>query len=275
MVPGETVSPRQALGELLPAWGERMKALSTDDALQCHLVEKMGHLESAVEAPVRVHGILTEWRVHGEQGPMFPSGDPARAALTELDEASFALSSADRALVCESSKLTRLSRELNGRMHCELQPRPLAVEVQALGRGFGIGLLAMSATVGAGCLIDRLRGEEQSTLNSPLGMGLDAGAGLILACGLPAKYKVPLAVATMVVPRVLNAYEIGPNQLAPTNLSNNALWMPNAVDGIGVGVAVGLPVDGRIKSGVAGLSIVGGRLYNAYSYKPADKNLLK
>lgn len=274
MAPGETVTPHQALTELIPAWNDRLHALNAEDALQSHLTEKLEHLQSVAQKPAAASSVAHSYGMRLRQ-PLFPAGDSARAVMTELQHSAAGLQVAEARLAQDMSKLSELSLGLNQRMHSELLPGPVALHANAFGRSFGKGVFAMSAGIGVGCLVDHLTGEERSTLDSPLGMGLDAGAGLILASGMPAKYKVPLALATMVVPRVLNHYEIGPNQLAPTKLSSSSLWAPNAVDGIGVGLAVGLPVDGRIKAGVAGASIVAGRAYNAYNYKPADKNLLR
>lgn len=273
MVPGETVSPRQALGDLIPAWQGRMQTLNAENARMTRITEKLGHLELATKIPERVPSILNFRGASGLSEPVFPAGDAGRAAMTELQHSTAAMRAAESGLFRESTHLGNLSSDLNRQMHLELAAEKYAVN--AFGRGFGKGVLAMSATVGAGCIIDGLTGEERSTLNNPIGMGLDAGAGLMLISNLPAKYKLPLAVATMVVPRVLNAYDIGPNQLAPSSLSSSSLWAPNAVDGIGLGLAVSLPVDGRIKAAAVGAALVGGRVYNAYNYKPADTNLLR
>lgn len=272
MVPGETVSPHQAVGDLLPAWNTKLQGLNAENARIGSLTEKLGRYQLATTVPDRVQSILN-YRGNGLREPLFPVADPGRAALNELQQSAAAMSAAETALATQTRNLTNLSGDLHRQMRAELVAEQYAVN--AFSRGFGKGVLAMSAGIGAGYVIDQLSGEERSTLNSPVAMGLDAGAGLIMASGMPARYKVPLAIATLVVPRVLNAYEMGPSQLAPATLSTGSLWAPNAVDGIGLGVAVGLPVDGRIKAGLAGASIVAGRAYNAYNYKPASKNLLQ
>ncbi|MBY0549298.1 MAG: hypothetical protein K2W95_18630 [Candidatus Obscuribacterales bacterium] len=273
MLPGETISPRQAVSELLPEWNSRLQAINAENVRVGDVTEKLGHLDLASRIPDRASMVLQSRARNGFLEPVFPAGDPARAVLTELQQAEGQFRSAAAHMERESSQLRNLSGDLNRQMHAELAAEKYAVN--AFGRGFGKGVLAMSAGVGVGCVIDGLTGEERSTLNSPIGMGLDAGAGLLMVSNLPAKYKLPLAVATMAVPRVLNAFDIGPNQLAPSSLSSSSIWAPNAIDGIGLGLAVSLPVDGRVKAAAAGAAIVAGRAYNAYNYKPADRNLLR
>ena len=97
---------------------------------------------------------------------------------------------------------------------------------------------------------------------------MDAVAGMAWLWTLPGKYKYPLAVAALALPRVCEAKGVGLGVITPASFSGDSIWKPNAVDALGLGLAVGLPVDGRIKMAVGGAAIVAGRIYNAVQEAP-------
>jgi hypothetical protein len=102
---------------------------------------------------------------------------------------------------------------------------------------------------------------EHLSIETPIGMGIDAAAGLTLLSKMPMRVKVPLAAATFAAPRILDKMGHG-DILRPAALQGDSAWRPNAVDAIGLGLAAGLNVDGRIRLGIAATSIIAGRVYH-------------
>ena len=270
---GEKVAPSAVYKEIIPAWQQQLVLNQLDSRRLSTLNAQLAELERGLSSPGNVKSILNA-SDNGLGGPVFSSTDAGRRAMMEFGHANQLYAHNSAQLAHETFTLTNKARNLQSQMSAEL----LSVRTAAghsFARGFGKGVVAMSVGIGAGYTIDQLTGEERTSFNSPIGLGLDAAAGLALFSNLPGKYKYPLAIAAIAAPRVLHAYGYGDNLLAPTTLSSDSLWKPNAVDAIGVGVAVSLPIPGNYKAAAVGGAIVGGRVYNAMNYKKSEWTILR
>lgn len=270
MAPGETVSPFKALNEMHPAWAEKVAAMNKENARLVTAESRLHALNLAMETPDAVRGILNFRSSVGEQP--FKVGEPVYNAMRDLHENAVALRGAKATFEANKGSLVPLAASMEAKMGGLLASE--VATVQAFARGFGKGVVGMSAGIGAGYVVDQLTGNEQATLSSPVGMGIDASAGLVACSAMPWRFKAPLALTMMAVPRVLNAYDVGPAQLTPSMIASDSVWRPNAVDGLGIGLAAGLPVAGKYKLGLGVAAIIAGRLYNGVSTKPSDSNLL-
>ena len=254
MAPGEKNAPSTVVAELAPAWQEKLTKLIADDTKQARLGAQLEAIANPSAAELR--GGLLNKRYMDQ--PLFAEGESITGAIDELAQNRRYMDSVESKLALNQELLHQQANKVNAQMTAELAA---SSNTQSFVRGFARGALVMTAAVGAGYAIDKMTGREHLAISSPLGAGIDAAAGLTLLTPLPTHFRVPIALATLAAPRVLDAAGYG-DFLRPAALHGDSVWRPNAVDAIGLGLAAGLNVDNRVRLGIGAATIVAGRAYN-------------
>ena len=250
----DKIAPAEVILEVAPKWQEKLGTVLAEDAK----LARVGAQLDAFKAPstAELSGALLKAKHLGE--PLFPKGEAITTALDDYAKTSQYANRVEAKLSLEQKILHQHASGLNAQMTEELVR---SSNTQAFGRGFAKGAIVMTAAIGAGYAIDKMMDREHLAISSPLGMGIDAAAGLTLLAPLPMKIKVPLAIGAIAAPRVLDATGYG-DFLRPASLQGDSAWRANAVDAIGLGLAAGLNVDGRIRLGIGAATIIAGRAYN-------------
>lgn len=254
MTAAEKVAPSTVLETVFPSWRNQLEKLTADEAKFGRMGSQLNALKNPSGADLA--GGLLKMR-HLEQ-PLFQQGEAITAALNEHAMNTRYMQGIETKLASDQRLLTQHATTLRNNMSAELA---VSSNAQSFAKGFGKGAVVMSAAIGAGLVIDKMMDRENLSISSPLGMGIDAAAGLTLMSKLPTHVKVPLAVATLAAPRIMDANGYG-DILRPAALQGDSAWRPNAVDAIGLGLAAGLNVDGRIRLGIGAATIVAGRAYH-------------
>lgn len=248
--PGEKLTAMTAIEDVGPAWNQKIADLAAVDARMSRVAAQVEAMKNPSLADLN-GGLLN--KRHLDQA-LFQEGDSITAALKEHAANSKYMGQVEADLARKQGLLYKEASKLNA----ELSTTPAA---QSFVKGFAKGAVVMTAAVGAGYAVDKMLGREHLSISSPIGIGIDAAAGLTLLSPMPMHVKVPIAVATFAAPRILDATGHG-DILRPAALHGDSIWRPNAVDAIGLGFAAGLNVDPRVRLGIGAATIVAGRVYN-------------
>ncbi len=248
--PGEKLTAMTAIEEAAPAWKQKLDDLIAVDAKMSRVAAQVEAMKNPSLADLN-GGLLN--RRHLDQA-LFQEGDSITATLKEHAANSKYMGQVEADLARKQGLLYEQASKLNA----ELSTTPAA---QSFVKGFAKGAVVMTAAVGAGYAVDKMMGREHLSISSPIGIGIDASAGLVLMSPMPMHLKVPAAVAIFAAPRILDATGHG-DILRPAAMQGDSIWRPNAVDAVGLGLAAGLNVDPRVRLGIGAATIVAGRVYN-------------
>ncbi len=254
MKAGETIAPRVLVEKVAPAWQARYTEIALEESATARMGAQIEALKNP--SPGDLNGGLLKARHMNDA--LFKRGEKITTALEDYANNSKYMNTVEAKLVSQEKLLYEQANRLKTDMADELAKSSSA---ESFTRGFAKGALVMTAAIGAGVLVDKLMDREHLSIESPIGMGIDAAAGLTLLSKMPMRVKVPLAAATFAAPRILDKMGHG-DILRPAALQGDSAWRPNAVDAIGLGLAAGLNVDGRIRLGIAATSIIAGRVYH-------------
>lgn len=254
----DTITPKEVIAKIAPAWEAQRAALVAEQAQHDLLYSKLAALG-------KPNGIIKDATLNGG---LFKDGEPILKAIDDNVANTRYVNAVEARLSANQKLLYQHASGLNAEMAEELGKSG----ARSFTSGFAKGALAMTAAIGAGYVFDKITEREHLSISSPLGMGIDAAAGLTLLSKLPMQVKVPLAVATFAAPRLLDATGHG-DMLRPSMLQGNSEWRPNTVDAVGIGLAAGLNVDGRIRLGILAATFVAGRIYGAAN-SPKNNDLL-
>lgn len=252
---GDKIAPAAVVDEIAPVWKQQLTSIIADDARFARVDAQLQALKAPSVQDMN-GGLLKKMDF---DKPLFNKGETITTAIDDFAAHRRYVTNVESTLALEQKLLNNTANGLSNKMRAELAAGSNA---HAFVRGFAKGTVAMSAAVGAGYAFDKLMGRDELAISSPLGMGIDAAAGLTLLAPIPGAIKVPLAVAALATPRILDATGHG-DFLKPSRLNGDSILRANAVDAIGLGLAAGLNVDGRIRLGIGAATIVAGRMYNA------------
>lgn len=256
---------------------EKIKVIEPDLAKSTSSVAKLANtIQSRLNDPILSEA---ERRILGRQDAFLRSGTSAdlltvKRALGTLEElnggrATFVRGSLEGNLLTEHATQFGKMSELT-RSHVAAQGRLANLErlleghyknaagswFQSTLKGAGIGALTAGGTLLAGYAIDRLIGHEGKMDTAHLiSDGLVAPAFLLSP--MSARYKLPLAAASMLAGRIgdfankdAQAIELHP------------VLRPNIVDGIGMTAAAMTPCSLPFKVGMFAAAAAAGRVYN-------------
>lgn len=270
--PGEKLTAMTVVEEVAPAWKQKLDDLIAVDAKMSRVAAQVEATKNFATADLKDgFGGLLHSR-HMDQA-LFQESDSITSALRKHSANYKYLSDVEQSLAAKQVLVQKHASMLNA----ELSTTPASL---SFVNGFAKGAVVMSAAVGAGYALDKMMGREDLAISSPLGLAIDASAGLALMSKMPMRVKAPIALATLAAPRILDATGYG-DILRPSVLQGDSLWRPNAVDAIGLGFAAGLNVDPRVRLGIGAATIVAGRVYNStqesseVSFRTLDPSKIK
>lgn len=263
MKAGETIAPRVLVEKVAPAWQSRYTEIALEESATARMGAQIEALKNP--SPGDLNGGLLKARHMNE--PLFKRGEKITTALEDYATNNKYMNSVEAKVASQEKLLYEHASRLKMDMADELAKSSSA---ESFTRGFAKGAVVMTAAIGAGVLVDKMMDREHLSIESPIGMGIDAAAGLTLLSKMPMHAKLPLAAAIFAAPRILDRMGHG-DILRPAALQGDSAWRPNAVDAIGLGLAAGLNVDGRIRLGIAATTIVAGRVYHVMNSAKQDQ----
>lgn len=273
MAPGELVKPQDLMNEVMPAWRAQLDASLQADKKMSLVGDQLRLLNEAEIVPhARIQQLAS---AENRAWSNLPINDPIKAQVSEYVSGVKVLNIAKGSLYAHAAEVGTLSLQLGQGLRAEAALAENTA-VASFVRGFGKGFAGMSLGIGAGYMADQLMGRGELAINSPAGLAIDALGGMALVSKLPSSVKLPLALATIATPRVIEATGFGKDFLSPTTFAGSSEYKPNAVDALGLGLAAGLPVATTYKMAIGAAAIVTGRVYNAAFVAPENKyDLLK